>query len=108
MKKLVLTYDWNGFRFGEDCRDISHVPFEYVSKEQFIIDVKEKYKDKVWGQFECYRGVFEDEVPLVGTQEYIWLTKEQIENIGEMVYTLDEWFEQHKETEMGLNLRGNG
>ena len=84
--KLVLTYSWG----GEPCSGISHVSFEYESKEKFVFDILEKYKDKKWIQYD--ENNFEE----IQIFPDVWMNKIDVESIEHSVHTLDEWFNENK------------
>ena len=69
------------------------MPFEYESKEKFVFDVLEKFKDKEWITYSIGPHSKDEEVELFG----ITMTKWDIESIEHRVYTLEEWFERKKE-----------
>lgn len=84
--KLVLVYSWG----DESCCGTTHLPFNYESKEKFVFDILEKYKDYDWivrndGQT--------NEVDVLG---YVSMTRGEIEVLESNIYTLDEWFEKEK------------
>lgn len=44
MEKLIFVYNWSDNEGG----GIFPIPFEYESKEKFVFDILEKYKDLKW------------------------------------------------------------
>ena len=89
--KLVLNYRWG----DEGCSGTSHLAFDYESKEQFIFDILEKYKDKEWKEWKMGRDtIYHEKVELI---EGVELDKFDINDIERSVYELDEWFELTKE-----------
>jgi len=43
MEKLVYSHFWG----DEGCSGTSYIAFEYESKEKFVFDILEKYKDQI-------------------------------------------------------------
>ena len=82
--KLVLVHSWG----DESCCGTFHQPFNYESKEKFVFDILEKYKDYDWIEFGDGH-----EVEVLGD---ITMTKTELEDIESNMYTLDEWFEREK------------
>ncbi len=83
--KLVLIYSWG----GEPCSGITTIPFEYESKEKFVYDVLEKYKDKKWEEYGNSPFEYLEEVQLF---EDVYMNKYDIHGIEHNVHTLEEWF----------------
>lgn len=89
--KLVLNYRWG----DEGCSGTSDVPFEYESKEKFVFDILEKYKDKEWKEWKMGRNtIYHETIVLI---EGVEMNKFDIESIEHSVYDLEEWFELKKE-----------
>lgn len=84
--KLILVHFWG----GEPCGGTSIIPFEYESKEKFVFDVLEKYKNKEW--MVGTHGIFEE----VEIFPNAYLNKWDIEEIEHNVYELNEWFDKQK------------
>jgi len=90
MEKLVLIYHWG----DEGCCGTSHIAFEYESKDKFVFDVLEKYKDKEW---EIYnKGKSWQSHEKVEVIPNVYLEKSEIDSIEHSVFTLDAWFEYQK------------
>lgn len=89
MEKLVLVHFWG----DEGCSGTAFVPFEYESKDAFVFDVLEKYKDR---EFASYGPMSTgEEVEIIPN---VYMCKSQIEDIERSIFTLEEWFEREKET----------
>ncbi len=88
--KLVLEHHWS---VPYEASGTITMPFEYESKEKFVFDVLEKFKDKEWITYSIGPHHMDEEVELFG----ITMTKWDIEAIEHHVYTLEEWFERKKE-----------
>lgn len=84
MEKLIYTHFWG----DEGCSGTSYIAFEYESKDKFVFDVLEKYKNHVW-EYE-YTKV------LIFAENDVWLDQYEIEGIEHNVLTLDEWFKREK------------
>jgi hypothetical protein len=92
MKKLILTYHWG----DEPCSGTGYVSFQYESKDKFVFDVLEKYKNFQWEFYTVNKSPWDtNKVELF---EDVWLTKGEIESIEKSVYHLEEWFEIRKQT----------
>jgi hypothetical protein len=83
--KLVLTYSWG----SEPCSGTSYLPFEYESREKFIYDVLEKYKDKEWEDYGDKTYSYPEQVEIF---EDVYMTKYDIDGIEHIVHTLEDWF----------------
>jgi hypothetical protein len=90
MEKLILTYSWG----SEPCGGTDYLPFEYESKDKFVFDILEKYKNHPWEFYGDGRSDFE--TSSVELFDNVYLTKYDIENIEHSVSTLDEWFGRQK------------
>ncbi len=87
MEKLILRYtEGDGFTYS--CERFK--AFEYVSKEEFVFDVLEKYKDFDWST----KYSFPKEVEILPG---VYLGKYEVERIEHDVYTLEDWFQEYKE-----------
>lgn len=84
MQQLIYTHAWG----DEGCSGTSYLPFEYESKDQFVFDLLEKYKDHNWNGKHSNVLVFND--------DSIYLDKHGIETIEHNIQTLHEWFNDHK------------
>jgi len=84
MEKLVYSHFWG----DEGCSGTSYIAFEYESKEKFVFDILEKYKDQIWEH--------EWTKVLVFFENDVYLDKYEIEGIEHNVQTLDQWFEREK------------
>jgi hypothetical protein len=83
MEKLVFDYTYCS---EPECWEWN-IPFEYKSKEKFILDVLEN--PRILNEIGI--GVFEYQIE----EKTIW-KEDYIKNIDEYVLTLDEWFEKNK------------
>jgi hypothetical protein len=83
MEKLVFDYTYCS---EPECWEWN-IPFEYKSKEKFILDVLEN--PRILNDIGI--GVYEYQIE----EKTIW-KEEYIKNIDEYVLTLDEWFEKNK------------
>ena len=83
MQKLVYVHSWG----DEGCCGTSHIPFLYSSKEDFVFDILERFKDFKW-----ISNWHEEEIKELGVS----LSKFELENIEYSVTTLEEWFETNK------------
>ena len=90
MEKLVLIYAWG----DEGCCGTSHIAFEYESKDKFVFDVLEKYKDKEWEVYN--KGKSWQSHEKVEVIPNVYLEKSEIDSIEHSVFTLNEWFEREK------------
>lgn len=92
--KLVLEYSWGDI----GCSGISYIAFEYESKDKFVFDVLEKYKDHEWvdhGEWGWSKVALLDVSGDVISED-VYLDKYDIEGIERNVYTLEEWFDRNK------------
>ena len=87
--KLVLTYSWGDI----SCSGTSYIPFEYESKEKFVFDVLEKYKDYAWKVYEIFNEKYYEEVEIFPN---VYLNKFDIDSIEHHVCLLDDWFNENK------------
>jgi hypothetical protein len=83
MEKLVFDYTYCS---EPECWEWN-IPFEYKSKEKFILDVLEN--PRILNDIGI--GVYEYQIE----EKTIW-KEDYIKNIDEYVLTLDEWFEKNK------------
>jgi len=83
VQKLVYKHCWG----DEGCCGTSHIPFLYKSKEDFVFDILERFKDIHW-----ISKWHEEEIKELG----IFIGQYDLENIEHSVYTLEEWFEKEK------------
>jgi protein-tyrosine phosphatase len=83
MEKLVFDYTYCS---EPECWEWN-IPFEYKSKEKFILDVLEN--PRILNDIGI--GVFEYQIE----EKTIW-KEDYIKNIDKYVLTLDEWFEKNK------------
>jgi hypothetical protein len=78
--KLIFEHHWG----DEPCSGTDIIPFEYSSKEDFVLMILDKFNSKFWKDNSFCE--------LFGS----YLYKDDIENLEYNVYTLDEWFERKK------------
>lgn len=84
MIKLVYKY-----QTGDEGRNYDKpICFEYKSKEDFLIDIFNKY-DKYYRDRDEHYICFE-------MLEGIYLGKNQVDNIENSIFTLEEWWEESK------------
>ena len=83
MEKLVFDYTYCS---EPECWEWN-IPFEYKSKEKFILDVLEN--PRILNEIGI--GVFEYQIE----EKTIW-KEDYIKNIDKYVLTLEEWFEKNK------------
>jgi hypothetical protein len=83
MEKLVFDYTYCS---EPECWEWN-IPFEYKSKEKFILDVLENPRILNEIGIDVYEFQIEEKT--------IW-ERDYIKNIDECVLTLDEWFEKNK------------
>jgi len=83
MEKLVFDYTYCS---EPECWEWN-LPFEYKSKEKFILDVLENPRILNEIGIDVYEFQIEEKT--------IW-ERDYIKNIDECVLTLDEWFEKNK------------
>jgi hypothetical protein len=92
MVKLYLKYttDEESSEYG------SSVSFEYESKEKFIADVREFYKNHKWK----YLTIDHSPYRTVNVEIFddAFLCKGAIDNLEEYIFTPEEWFERKKIT----------
>lgn len=87
MEKLILRYDWG----GEFCGGTDIFPFLYKSKDAFIFDILERYKNRKWEYYTVNKSKYEtDKVEIF---DDIWLSEGDILEIERNLYTLEEWFD---------------
>lgn len=84
---LVYVHSWG----DEGCSGTSHTVFEYESKEKFVFDVLEKFKNKEWKTFGSGHFSHHEEAPLFSNSDDITLNKFEVEHIEHDVFTLEEW-----------------
>jgi hypothetical protein len=82
--KLVYVHFWG----SESCSGVSHIPFEYDSKEKFVFDVLEKFDSNYWRNPNNWSAKILDDV---------YLDKDDLDVFEYDIYTLEEWFEKRKE-----------
>jgi len=90
MEKLVLVYHWG----GEPCGGTDYIPFEYESKDKFVFDILEKYKDHKWIYYNGSRSEFDSDAVKIISE--VFYTKGDFEYLENNVLTLEEWFNQNK------------
>ena len=81
MVKLIYTYHWG----GEPCSGTAIIPFEYKGKDEFVYDVLKRFDKKFFKEH--------NHVELFGE----WLSDQDINNIENNIYTLEEWFSRDKQ-----------
>lgn len=92
MEKLVLKYTSGD---DETCSCTSLFPFLYESKDEFIFDILEKYKEHKWTYYTVNKSKYKtDKVELF---DDIWLCEGEILDIEKSIYTLEEWFRLNTE-----------
>jgi len=84
MQKLVYKYCWG----DESCSGTTHICFECESKDKFVFDILEKYKDFVW-EYEWSKVLVFEELD-------VYLDKYELENLERGILTLEQWFEEEK------------
>jgi hypothetical protein len=95
MEKLILVFtEGDGYTYSYDKVNA----FEYASKDQFVFDILEKYKDFDWST----KYSFPKEVEILPG---VFLGKYEVERIEHDVYTLEEWFEQNKISEKQIYIK---
>lgn len=87
MEKLILRYDWG----GEHCGGTDVFPFLYKSKEEFMYDVLERFKNHKWVYCDGDQSKYSSNK--VELFDNIWLSEGDINDIERNVHTLDEWFD---------------
>lgn len=83
MENLVFVHSWG----DEGCCGTSHIPFLYKSKDDFVFDILERYKDIEW-----LSDWHEVEIKELN----IYINRYDLESIEHQVYTLSGWFEAYK------------
>ena len=91
MEKLILTHYWG----GEPCGGTTYVPFEYESKDKFVFDILEKYKNHKWDYYGNARSDYETSMVIIF--DGVYYSKGELDTIENDVLTLDEWFNRNKE-----------
>jgi hypothetical protein len=87
--KLILCHTiGDGYTYSSDVV----IPFEYESKEKFVFDVLEYFKDKDWKEHKTIGETFFEQVEFMGYS----FDKYDIQGIEYNVFTLEEWFEKNK------------
>ena len=86
---LVLVHHW----CNEPESGVCIIPFEYESKEKFVFDILDKFKNKEWKEYGegSYKSYEQVEVFLG-----VGMNKFDIESIEHNIFTLDEWFDKNK------------
>lgn len=84
---LVYVYSWG----NEGSSGTSHIVFDYESKEKFVFDVLEKFKNKKWEMHGSGHYTHHEEASLFSNDDCITLNKFEVENVEHDVFTLDEW-----------------
>lgn len=94
MEKLILTHCWG----DEVCSGTSYIPFEYKSKDDFVFDILERYKNHEWIYYKKYpnKTTSDYDTSEVEVLDNVFLSKGALEDIEGNVLTLEKWFEQHK------------
>lgn len=101
--KLVYVHWWG----DESASGEDHICFEYPSKEQFVFDVLEKFKDKKWNNIVTkYSGTYNEKVALFDHPDSVTVDQYEVEGIEHNVFTLEEWWRRNK-TEHELVLNNN-
>jgi hypothetical protein len=92
MEKLIFRYSWGD---GYTCGGTDYIPFEYKSKDKFVFDMLEKFKDHPW-KFYGKEGTYEYRSSKVEIFKDVEIDKFELENIESDVFTLEEWFNENK------------
>lgn len=92
MEKLVYVKYYSGF----ECSGENVYCFEYESKDKFIYDVLDKFKGKVWTGYKFLGDTFDEEILLLDGLPEILVTKYDVADIENNVFTLEEYFEKYK------------
>lgn len=91
--KLVYTHWWG----DESSSGVEHICFEYHSKEKFVYDVLEKFKDKKWNNIVSnFSGTYNEKVPLFNHPDSITVDQYEVEGIEHCVFTLEEWWKRNQ------------
>ena len=86
MVKLIYTYHWG----GEPCSGTAIIPFEYKGKDEFVYDVLKRF-DKKFFKEHHHAELFGE-----------WLSDQDINDIENNIYTLEEWFSIDKQRPFAL------
>jgi hypothetical protein len=81
MVKLIYRYSWG----GEPCSGTTIIPFEYKEKDEFIYDVLKRFDKKFFKEYH--------HAELFGE----WLDDQDVSDIENNVFTLEEWFGKDKQ-----------
>ena len=90
---LVYEHSWG----DEGCSGTSYIVFDYESKEKFVFDVLEKFKDKEWKEFGTKHFKHHETVYLFSNTQDVTVNKFDVDAIEHNVYTLEEWAAQNKQ-----------
>lgn len=88
--KLVYRYSWGDIV----CSGTSYIAFEYESKDKFVFDVLERFKDHEWVIHE--KGTQWESMQKVELFADVFVDRYDVDSIEHSVMTLDEWFEREK------------
>ena len=86
MVKLIYRYEWG----GEPCSGTEIIPFEYKGKDEFVYDVLKRF-DKKYFKKENYVNMFGQ-----------YLNENDINEIENNIFTLEEWFNKVKKITFAL------
>lgn len=92
MDQLVFIHYW----VSEPESGTSYTPFSYESKDQFIFDMLEKYKDEVWTYYGTNKREYSDydtsSVEVLGHH----ISKGELNELEHNIVTLQEWFNREE------------
>ncbi len=92
MEKLIYEYSWGDI----GCSGTSYIAFEYESKDKFVYDILEKFKNIKWIVYNEGTSWESHNKVLVFEENDVYLDKYELDSIEHSIYTLDEWFEHEK------------
>lgn len=86
MVKLIYRYSWG----GEGCAGTEIYPFEYKGRDEFIYDIIKRF-DKKYFKNENYVDMFGQ-----------YLNENDINEMENNIFTLEEWFNKEKRITFAL------
>jgi hypothetical protein len=86
MVKLIYRYEWG----NDGCSGTEICPFEYKGKDEFVYDIIKRF-DKKYFKKENYVDMFGQ-----------YLNENDIKNMKDNVFTLEEWFIKEKKITFAL------
>lgn len=89
MVNLIYTHYWG----DESCSGCRNICFTAPSKEEFLFNIFEKYKDFNWEIVEDRWGSYSKKIEIFGG---IWLDYWEYEHLEHDIFILEDWFNKNK------------